>query len=115
MTRGSPPQWRPANRWPTPNAKRDKHHSDIANRVVARAEPDEAYTCVAVPVFDQDQYARHVGRQSQEPNQQMAGIVSAKDVALLLEVFLTIYFSTSVTLFKDLKTSGTPLATRKRL
>jgi hypothetical protein len=45
----------------------------------------------------------------------MAGIVSAKDVALLLEVFLTIYFSTSVTLFKDLKTSGTPLATRKRL
>ena len=37
--------------------KRGQHHSDIANGVVARAEPDGAYFCVAVPVFDQDQYA----------------------------------------------------------
>jgi len=45
----------------------------------------------------------------------MAGIVSAKDVALLLEVFLLVDFSASVALLKHLKTSGTSLAARKRL
>ena len=45
----------------------------------------------------------------------MAGIVSAKDVALLLEVFLTVDFSASVALLKHLKTSGTSLVARKRL
>lgn len=44
----------------------------------------------------------------------MAGIVSAKDVALLLEVFLMVDFSASVALPKHLKTSGTSLAARKR-
>jgi hypothetical protein len=37
----------------------------------------------------------------------MGGIVSVNDVALLLEIFLTLDFSASVTFLKNLKTGGT--------
>ena len=40
---------------------------------------------------------------------------SLNDVAFLLKVFFAVDLSARVTLFKELKTSGTPLATRKRL
>ena len=44
------------------------------------------------------------------------GLVSSlNDVALLLKVFFAVDLPARVTLFKELKTSGTPLATRKRL
>ena len=79
----------------------------------AKANPEGSIGVGAAGCFELGQLVVALGLRLRGPLSE--AVSSLNDVALLLEVFLTVDFSASVTLFKDLKTSGTPLATRKRL
>ncbi len=48
-----------------PDRKRGKHHRDIADGIVARAEPDRAHIGVAVLVAHQDEHAAEIGGERQ--------------------------------------------------
>src|SRR5581483_3625810 len=47
---------------------RREHDRDVADRIVARAEPHGAHVRVAVLVAHQDENARHVGGEGEEPD-----------------------------------------------